>query len=257
MPVTLLRGRPRYPGPIIGDVILRPNNIDSLLLWLSADVGVYKDAGVTLAVNNDTVQQWNDRSAVPYSWSQATAGNRPTFNTNIINGLPAVAFNGSATKMSNALLVSGNTISLFLVVKPSSTSPIGILDTGPNQNYTFRNYAGGQMGWIGAGTNDILINLSLANTNPVLIELLTYYNSASSGVRHLDYYRNSVLVSNNTGGITTTLAWAGPIIGVINNGLAGSWYNGYLAELILFSSYLSTASRKAVETYLNVKYALW
>ncbi|HMW26649.1 MAG TPA: hypothetical protein PKC51_08420, partial [Ferruginibacter sp.] len=35
-----------------------PGNI----LWLKADAGAYSDAGITPAVNGQTVQQWNDQS---------------------------------------------------------------------------------------------------------------------------------------------------------------------------------------------------
>src|SRR5262245_53350712 len=64
----------------------------NLLAWYKATDGVYKDAGSTLAINNDTVQQWNDNSGNGFHLSQATAGNRSTFKATGVNGRAGLQF---------------------------------------------------------------------------------------------------------------------------------------------------------------------
>lgn len=56
-----------------------PASIADPLARYSADVGVYSDAGVTLAVNGDAVYQWNDQWANALHFTQATAGKRPDY----------------------------------------------------------------------------------------------------------------------------------------------------------------------------------
>src|SRR5580692_2641587 len=65
-----------------------PPAVSGLQLWLKADAGVYSDAGTTLATNGQTVQQWNDQSGNGRHATQATSGNRPTYNTGKFNSLP-------------------------------------------------------------------------------------------------------------------------------------------------------------------------
>ena len=80
-----------------------PTSLPSLLAWYKADAGVFSDAGVTPAVDGATVQQWNDQSGNGLNLSQATAGNRPTFNTGSFNALKGITFTPAATSwLSNA-----------------------------------------------------------------------------------------------------------------------------------------------------------
>src|SRR5258706_1948757 len=46
--------------------------------WWKTDAGVYVDAGSTLAVNADTVQQWNDHGGYGPNPGTATGGKRLT-----------------------------------------------------------------------------------------------------------------------------------------------------------------------------------
>lgn len=59
-------------------------------LWEKADAGAYSDAGVTLATNGQTLQQYNDQSANANNASQGTAANRPTWVANVVGSLPMI-----------------------------------------------------------------------------------------------------------------------------------------------------------------------
>ena len=53
--------------------------------WLEAD-------SITGLSDNDTIETWPDLSVNEWNATQATSGLRPTYKTNIVNGLPVVRF---------------------------------------------------------------------------------------------------------------------------------------------------------------------
>ena len=74
-------------------------SISSLKSWFEADLAVYTStARTTLAVADaDVVGSWTDQSSNAWHLEQATAGNKPTFQTNQVAGFPAVkCFSGSS-----------------------------------------------------------------------------------------------------------------------------------------------------------------
>jgi hypothetical protein len=72
-----------------------PSQIFGSNLWYRADAGVYHDAGTTLAIDGQTVQQWNDQSGNGNNLSQASAGSRPQFLVAGYNSKPTVQFSGT------------------------------------------------------------------------------------------------------------------------------------------------------------------
>lgn len=84
-------------------------------LWVSADSGAYKDAGVTLCVNGDTVYQWNNRATVTPAPNliQTVAGDRPTYTTGGQNGQPYISFPNKFLLCSSALAQPFTIIAVF------------------------------------------------------------------------------------------------------------------------------------------------
>ncbi|MDB5356189.1 MAG: hypothetical protein JWN24_2642 [Phycisphaerales bacterium] len=78
-------------------MLLDPKLLSGLDVWLRADRGVYKDAAksVPATMTGDLVYTWADQSGNGNDAVQSTAGNRPTFAVDAVNGFPAIAFNGS------------------------------------------------------------------------------------------------------------------------------------------------------------------
>lgn len=94
--------------------------------WWKADANVYKDAGTTLCVNNDTIQQWNTQVSTDH-FVQATSGNRPTFLTNQQNSLPGVKLMGAT---SGQFMGTGN--SSFQDTSATLVSVGKFVNTGGN-----------------------------------------------------------------------------------------------------------------------------
>ena len=66
-----------------------PLMIPSLALWFDA-----ADPG-TITQSGGTVSEWRDKSSNAYSVFQPNASYRPTYGTNLLNGLPGVQLSGS------------------------------------------------------------------------------------------------------------------------------------------------------------------
>jgi len=94
-----------------------PTDISGLQLWADARYQVYSDAGSTPAVNNDPVQQINDRSGNNRTWSQATLAKRGTYKTGVLNGQPGILFDGTDDFFDIATSWSLTDCTIFYVLK--------------------------------------------------------------------------------------------------------------------------------------------
>jgi len=83
-----------------------PRQIPGLKLWLDAS----QIAGLN---DGDAVGTWSDLSGNGNDATQATASNKPTFQTNELNGLPSIQFDGVDDFLSNS--PSLLSVSKFLV----------------------------------------------------------------------------------------------------------------------------------------------
>lgn len=77
--------------------------IPNLALHVSADSGVFVDAGTTPATNGQTAYQWNDQSGQSHHVSQGVSNRRPTYRATGFNGQPALQFYDN--EMSSAAFV--------------------------------------------------------------------------------------------------------------------------------------------------------
>jgi hypothetical protein len=79
-----------------------PSSKSGLQFYVSADSGVYSDAGTTPAVADATVQQWNDQSGNTRNASQATSGSRPQYKTSIFGSKAGIRFSAAGTDFMSA-----------------------------------------------------------------------------------------------------------------------------------------------------------
>lgn len=241
-----------------GGTVLQPNQITGLQGWWKADAGVYSDAGVTLAVDGNTVQQWNDSSGNSRNLSQATAGSRPTYKTSIVNGLPVVRFGGATdddrmtgAAMSNFFASQGKTI--FVVYK--RTANVGgalVGDEGENSvlvqygssGTTANNFHKDSGGFDGPQT-------TAANAGS--FNIMTYMHDTSNFYTGVNDTRTASLTSTASGASNS-------LAGALNIGdrstTSHNFLDGDIAEITFYNVALSEASRQQIETYLATKYAV-
>lgn len=235
----------------------------SNVLWLSADRGVYSDAGTTPATNGNNVQQWNDRSGNGRHASEGTAGNRPNYYTNILNGAPAIRWTASSTdRLLSTGLSTGNQASVFVVARYSSLpSPNPGLVQGAATGNGFSATAGNKhVGmWInstntrpwGRGVRSDGTSLDITQTTATAANTFYIFNNNYGAATIQQYINNTAAGSVATDG--TLRSWTDMAIGV----QAGteSW-NGDIAEVIAFNTSLNSAQRIIVANYLAAKYGM-
>jgi hypothetical protein len=222
--------------------------LNNLVLWFKADSNAYSDAGITLCEEDDPVYAWVDNSMNGNNAIQVTLGSRPTYKENIINGKPVIRFDGAndVLPIPGDLTGTGDFLSFFMVIIPSTTTPIGIFDSG--EEYSIRNFDSGQWDWFSGSP---YVNMGLSNTDPVILEFV----HTLDGSRNVEYYKNGILISSNPSGSTDTTLWGTlAAIGSINFGYA--YYTGDIAEFILYKEAVNEVHRQDIELYLKAKYGI-
>jgi hypothetical protein len=241
-------------GPALGSAI-----------WLDAS-----DASTFTFSSGSVVSQWNDKSGNSRNFSQGTVANQPG-RTGTRNGLSTVVFDGTNDRMQ-ATNATGNYTSwtLFAVVYSNSASTQRILgkrDAGAvDETYgaayissklygLARNLSSGVNASLldaSAGFWGITTNGSSANIGSLRLLSQTVSNSVDTKTR----FQGANLASATAGSqsITNTV---NPFIGTLNaSGVFGEFFNGEIAEMLLYPSALSDADREKTETYLMNKWGL-
>lgn len=235
--------------------------------WLKANANVYSNAGTTLATNGTTVRQWNDRSGNANNASQATAGNRPTYYTNRINGYPALSFNGDQFLTAGAApgISSNESFYMFLVFKQDSYLLGGVGDdqgsflvdrssatqnlmsfkmvTGSKYNYQKRSDSGGNI-------DSSPVSATTAPTG--IFTIIDYYRifNNSFGI-YIDGRQDVTSTANTSDAITGPTLQIGRHVSTANQGLIGEF-----AEIALYDDNLTTAERQQIESYFAIKYGI-
>jgi hypothetical protein len=225
---------------------------NQLQLWLKAD------NDVTQSSNN--VSFWQDmignNSAI-----QNTSGAQPQYVSSAIAGLPAISFNGSSqflqlTPAMTTSFTSGATI--FLVAKPTAvTTNARFLDFGngatsdnillfepTNTGVSFQVYNGSTGGNIVTSSSAVTLNqyqLVEAEHNGNLVDTAQIYTNGVQGASG---------TSNSFQNVNRNSCFLG------TNYAQSIFYQGQIAELLVYSRPLSAGERTAVETYLFERYQL-
>ena len=226
---------------------------EGIHLWLKADAEAFSDAGLTAAIDSQAVQEWHDQSGNDRDTEQNTADNRPTFTTNVINHNPALDFDATDDLLAfKTAFDAGSDFEFFTVVKPDNSSPVGIFDGGPGHSDVFRNHAAGEFE---IEANDPGLSLGLSDTQAHLL----HFDVDQPGNLSMDYFLDGLQVGSTVSGSTATeVNWPSGTpanLGAISGG-SGGYFDGKIAEIILYSTELSSADRAKIQSYLGIKYGI-
>jgi hypothetical protein len=212
-------------------------------IWLKADA-------LTALSDGDPVATWADQSGNGHDATQATAANRPLYKTGIINGQPALLFDGSSDFLDiadDAAYKTAN-ITVFVVLLSNSTlrTCFAYLHAATHTNPFFRwglwhnNSNVANMRWNGTSYNSGGGTFGSAWTIAEMVDA--------------DLYLNGTLRINGTDADLTYPNATGIRLGANADG--NEVLNGYIAEFILYPSSLSSTDRDTTRAYLQDKYAL-
>lgn len=235
----------------------------SPVVWFDAS-----DA-TTIVSSAGKVSQWNDKSGLGRNVTQATSTNQPTTASATQNGLNVLVFDGndSMTYDAGSDIIDFSRITFFVVARGDSPGiqPSFYRTFASRRNVTTTadfqapNYVGhtrqnaNTLNWNNNGTAvSTSIPYSLATTflsegrfnGSSMFHRInngTEYSTAAAQGALQRYFRVA-------GGIAATAMPA-----TDNNG----FWNGRIAELVIFNADLTTTQRDQVRAYLNTKWAVY
>lgn len=104
------------------------------------------DASTFTYSSSNVISQWADKSGNGRHATQATTSQQPTRQTNIINGLPVVRFDGSNDYLEFTNILNGDTsFTVFWVLRPVAVTTgykpsIAFLSNAPDSDYGALHY---------------------------------------------------------------------------------------------------------------------
>jgi hypothetical protein len=231
-------------------------------IWARADLNVRNAANATPA-NGEAVKDWQDQDR-PLLFAQATAGNRPLYVSSWQGGRPAMTFDGSndVLTIAHTGIGIGQALTVFVVgSSPVDTDSVDIGSnvkawfsvqsaTGNDANFITR-YTGSakNIAWTGAAATTISGSFGYG-TSPAY---LCWATDGSSGAANMTFRANGVAKTTSGALANTTAASFALYIG----GGAGSGNLACtIAEVIVYTSFLSTPDIEAVEDYITSWYSL-
>lgn len=218
-----------------------PDDETGLWMWLEADsIGGLSDG--------DPVSTWADSGGGAHD-ATAAGSARPTWETNVINGLPVVRFNGTANIMDledASALTSGEAFFVFnCPADPPSTGTGVLYNFGSAADTSHHPFGDGNVyDEFGTTSRKTAGNPATSFTSFVIYNVWSATNDWASSVNGSSLHSTGT----NTVGFP-----AAPKLG--GSGL-GSWGAFDVATVIVYDHKLSSGARSDVVTYLENKYAL-
>lgn len=218
--------------------------VSGYLAWYDAS-----DLSTISAAGDGAVNEWRDKSSNGLDLV-GTVGTRPHSGTRQLGGRNVVDFDGtSEILVTSALPTLPQPVTVFAVFRADAFSAVG-----PRQEFIAFDLNGPEMSldttvgnrWRLRGFGTDVFGSVEANLQP---HVMTGLANTTSSVLWLD--------GNQIG--TGTIG-AGDMTGLLlslgNEINASAPYNGIVAEVLVYPSVLSDASRISVETYLKVKWGI-
>lgn len=222
-----------------------PDDISGLAMWWKADaIGGLSDG--------DPVSTWADSSGNSRDLTQ-TGTARPTYKTGILNSLPVVRFDASDDFLTRTETLSFTAAEVFIVFKVDNDPPAGIAQTGL-WNFSDDGALNGHYPYFDGTFYDAFgstARKTLGDLTPDLSTVFRLYNvSTASGAWTARLDGTQVHTDGNTVG------WPSTAYVVGRSRDATYFFDGDIAEIVIYSAVLSAGDRDDLEAYFDTKYNL-
>jgi len=207
--------------------------------WLDgADDDVFSYSSGTL------VSQWRDKSGNDNHVSQSTTSSQPTRNRTL-NSKSVVDFDGSNDSLSssNSLTLSSGHTMFAVTLTDAFSSDAGLISINNQLSNGITVHTGGLVYfYYGSGGYHTTQGVNLS-TSYILTKVWT---GATSG--------NRISYKNGTQGYSTGTMANSNSTGVLRLGQQSTYYNGYIAEVVIYNRELSQDEITKVHNYLQNKW---
>ena len=225
---------------------------DNQSLWLDAS----DSSSVTTASGN--VSQWNDKSGNGNHVSQGTSGNRPAYQTSVVNGLNAIQFGGTSTThrlfRSSFSVSQPSVFTVFTVDSSYNTANTAVIwDTGSGDRCVHVVDAGTLLGFY--RTNDL--STQRAQVSSAIATNKTYVSACVSDATGHQIWLNGTKGTDATAGTTGFNGLAvGNLRGNPDPLVPTFTHFGRICEIIVYSTKRTDSQRAAIESYLVGKWGI-
>ena len=225
-----------------------------VVTWFKADAIAGLTNGASLAV-------WTDSSSHGYFATQLTAGERPMYVTNAINGLPVVHFISSSNTCLTFNRPVQDNFTIFCVFRSTQGLGSGTLYyqgaglvngevAGVVNDFGTALFANGQV-CAGTGNPDVAVD-SAAGFNDGNPHLLTFKRIRNVG--EVDLYMDGIYVGTTTGSTGSLTAPTKLALGEVQTGI--NFLTGDIGEVKIYNSALSDSDRIGQESALIQKWGV-
>lgn len=228
-----------------------PSPVTGMNIWYSADCITFTSSVCGTPSNGSTINTWADRSG--NANNVTIAAGTATFNTNQINGLPAVTFSSSCEGNISSPVSASNGHTAFAVFQTPSTAG------------TFFGSTTGGFGWGSPG---------MSNAQKLDRQNLSNVGVATNFVSGTNYYQINVAMTNaaSTFSIGFRMSSATDVIssstsssisgGTLSTigydpvGTPSAFFTGKIVELIYYNTTLTLVQIQQNEAYFRFKYGI-
>lgn len=232
--------------------------------WRSTDL-------ITIATG---VSNWGDLSGSGFPVAQATPGKQPVRTLNQINGHPTLVFtsgNSSHLFRNDALGLTGtdDKFTCFIVYKRAvpvaADEALWSLGTAAaSKPFLNTRFDSGERYEVVKRDGEVVLTQRIVSSNASVVDANAAIRIDQTAGTHpnviLNMWKNGGSILANTGtdfDVGTMSALDRFAIGaLISNGPAGQFFNGGIAEIILYSRELTVAEKQVVVNYMGPRYAI-
>lgn len=241
-----------------------PAKITSLQAWWDA-----ADASTITKDGSNLVSAWTDKSGNSRDLAQATGTNQPTWTASVLNGFPAIDFDGTDNYMiSTTNLLTGTSGEVWMVVVSDAVSStltaFSASDTAGDVN-KFEFQPGNattsrvQLNTYNASTNNAVraTTTTLANGTVYLVRFASSGTAWTVQVNGTDESLTAVVGSNTGDWFGDVAAIDNFVMGCVvdNTNPSGTrFFNGRVCEMVITSAALNTHKATAMWGYLAAKW---
>lgn len=227
-----------------------PRNLSGCALWLRSDLGITLDARAGNAVTG-----WADQSGNARDATQTATGSEPPYVQGAVNGLPALKGDGSSKFMTTPSFSIGASTSIFTVVQPLTTTQSGyarIVEQDNNTTYYLGVTLGGTAYKLIVADGTSPYGAAETGTVQLAPSIVSATYDVSSGVGTI--YENGASAVPYAFG--TTPSGSQPLYLLRYQAASAEFWNGYLAEVIVYSRALTPNELLRVHRYLGGRYGI-
>lgn len=260
-----------YMGEMGQQGYISPNNIPNLSLWYNGSASTTTVNGVVTnnfqaaVVNGSSISKWVDLQAIGGDANtNGGAGKNPTYTIPIQNSQGSVTF---ASVNSNNLDInpiawarSQAGFTIYVVARPTSVPatafPLTVTDQSLGIWWNGTNWSVGAAS--GVGTVSVT-----NNTTKFHIYGMIFNGGATGNANRLAFRYDRTATTLNFGATTVGTATSASAAtfyfgGANRNGspLTGTFMDGYIGEVLIWTRTLTTVEQSSVELYINTKWGL-